>query len=499
MENYLLFIAGFIFLIFMGWGLYYLLSPKKITIYWDNKKKRSRYSINKENKKHGVEKFYFRDGKLNKIRTWEKGILQGTETIYYESKKVYIEKNFLNGFLHGEYIVYDTNGELLKKIIYEKGEVVSSEDFNKPVRHSDLVFSVEKLTEGFTSTFKELEREYAIIKREEDTKDKDKEDWGILKRVTGYRGYQDRKSAKRITEICDKFYDEAVLVTENIRKLIHKKISIFGNKRLISLQNTTGKFLKLLKDMNQNNNIKEYSISKGIGFSMESIEKMEKIDMEVSKALASTALTGAVGAAAAMGTPALVTSAVSAFATASTGTAISSLSGAAATNATLAWLGGGSLAAGGGGIAAGAATLAAIKIAATGGVALIVAGLLASTHYSKRLTKVKKRQKAIEEDINKRKQLWVLLEGINRRADELSVLTAQLEGRIKVQLNYLTPLSVDFDTNDVYYSEVFQKNGVLISSMNELTETPLLDTKGDVSLESAKIVEKTKNILNTNL
>ena len=46
------------------------------------------------------------------------------------------------------------------------------------------------------------------------------------------------------------------------------------------------------------------------------------------------------------------------FGTASTGTAISSLSGAAATNAALAWLGGGALAAGGGGMSAGTAFLA---------------------------------------------------------------------------------------------------------------------------------------------
>lgn len=46
------------------------------------------------------------------------------------------------------------------------------------------------------------------------------------------------------------------------------------------------------------------------------------------------------------------------FGTASTGTAISALNGAAATNAALAWLGGGSVAAGGGGMAAGQALLA---------------------------------------------------------------------------------------------------------------------------------------------
>lgn len=46
------------------------------------------------------------------------------------------------------------------------------------------------------------------------------------------------------------------------------------------------------------------------------------------------------------------------FGTASTGTAIASLSGVAATNAALAWLGGGALAAGGGGMAAGQTILA---------------------------------------------------------------------------------------------------------------------------------------------
>jgi hypothetical protein len=59
------------------------------------------------------------------------------------------------------------------------------------------------------------------------------------------------------------------------------------------------------------------------------------------------------GAVASGGTVALI----SAFGTASTGTAISSLGGAAATNATLAWLGGGSVAAGGGGVAAGSTLL----------------------------------------------------------------------------------------------------------------------------------------------
>lgn len=66
------------------------------------------------------------------------------------------------------------------------------------------------------------------------------------------------------------------------------------------------------------------------------------------------------GAAAGAGAGALTFAAVAAFATASTGTAIGTLSGAAATSATLAWLGGGSLAAGGMGVAGGTAVLTGI-------------------------------------------------------------------------------------------------------------------------------------------
>lgn len=66
------------------------------------------------------------------------------------------------------------------------------------------------------------------------------------------------------------------------------------------------------------------------------------------------------------------TAAVMAIGTASTGTAISTLSGVAATNATLAALGGGSIAAGGGGMALGATILS----GATLGAGLLVGGII---------------------------------------------------------------------------------------------------------------------------
>ena len=80
----------------------------------------------------------------------------------------------------------------------------------------------------------------------------------------------------------------------------------------------------------------------------------------------------AVGTAGGYAAAGAATAAVMTFGAASTGTAISGLSGVAATNATLAAIGGGSLASGGGGMALGASILG----GATLGVGLLVGGVI---------------------------------------------------------------------------------------------------------------------------
>ncbi len=91
-------------------------------------------------------------------------------------------------------------------------------------------------------------------------------------------------------------------------------------------------------------------------------------------------------------------------ATASTGTAISGLSGAALTNATLAWIGGGTLASGGGGMAAGTALLT--TVSATG-VGIVAVGIGVSVTYLYTLSdeKVERRRvanllSAVQKDLN---------------------------------------------------------------------------------------------------
>ena len=94
------------------------------------------------------------------------------------------------------------------------------------------------------------------------------------------------------------------------------------------------------------------------------------------------------------------TAAVMALGTASTGTAIASLSGVAATNATLAALGGGALAAGGGGMALGSAVLG----GATLGVGLLVGGIIFGITggvLSGKAEEAKKQMLEAEADIDK--------------------------------------------------------------------------------------------------
>ena len=103
--------------------------------------------------------------------------------------------------------------------------------------------------------------------------------------------------------------------------------------------------------------------------------KNEKIEKSIAGvgALAGTGI-AAFGPSAAMGI-------ATTFGTASTGTAIATLTGVVQTNAALAWLGGGALAAGGGGMVAGEALLAlAGPIGWTiGGAALVGSGVLANS------------------------------------------------------------------------------------------------------------------------
>jgi hypothetical protein len=110
-------------------------------------------------------------------------------------------------------------------------------------------------------------------------------------------------------------------------------------------------------------------------------------------------------------------STVGALASASTGTAISSLSGAAATNATLAWFGGGSLASGGLGIAGGTAVLGGLIVIP----ALIITGLIQYKSSLKKVEEIQEQKNKALENISLLNENLIIFKGIIKRVEEFKL------------------------------------------------------------------------------
>lgn len=318
-----------------------------------------------------------------------------------------------------------------------------------------------------------------------------------LKVISGVSAVMNRKEAIATREEADNLKAEIESTNESIRDDLNETLEGFGKVRLVSLHNTVGIFLSYLEKLNQKVKSKEYDFLKEIDISVEEIQKMKEIDMKASDAVKVAAVGGGFAAIALAGTPTLVTSAVTAFATASTGTAISTLHGAAATNAVLAWLGGGSIAAGGGGVAAGTATLATITAAATASVAIIAVGTLASAFYARKNTEATKYLAEIREWAEQIKASWLVIGGIKARVLELQGLTQQLEYKALDSLQKLGNIIDVFDANNIEHTKIFQQAAIMVKSMSELAQVAVLDNDGNLNDQVNIVAAKTEKMLNS--
>ncbi len=126
---------------------------------------------------------------------------------------------------------------------------------------------------------------------------------------------------------------------------------------------------------------------------------------------------------------------VGALGTASTGAAISGLSGAAASSATLAWFGGGALAAGGLGIAGGTAVLGGI-VAAPAIIGFGVFRQVKAGKVQKEATEKIREIKAKEAEIGRDQ---VRLQTVRQRCNEVQRTVSELTEQLKVALHNANP------------------------------------------------------------
>lgn len=294
----------------------------------------------------------------------------------------------------------------------------------------------------------------------------------------------DANNASKINQSANEIVEKATNYCNFQRKACGNSLAKLGEEKIYVLNSTVTEFLDTFQKI------------KNVDFKdTEGLDELKKMHLDEKtfydmRSLANFAGTVAGGTVAGTAGGALVAfgayGAAQALAVASTGTAISTLSGAAATNATLAFFGGGSLAAGGLGVAGGAAVLGGL----VAGPALMVIGLVAGNTAKKNLDKAYTNR---AEAITIASQLEIASKqcsAIRRR----TYMFYNLLGRLDT---YFLPLIYKMEdivaSEGEDYSEYSQDSKKLIAScasiavsIKTVLDTPLLTDDGLLTDDSEK-------------
>lgn len=188
--------------------------------------------------------------------------------------------------------------------------------------------------------------------------------------------------------------------------------------------------------------------------------------------------------------------AAQALACASTGTAIASLSGAAATNATLAFFGGGSLAAGGWGMAGGAMVLGGL----VAGPALLVMGLVAGKAADKNLNQAKINQLEAVQLAEQLDTASKQCEAIRRRTYMFYNLLARLDTYFLPYIYKMEDIvkneGYDYSCYTVESRKTIASCVSIAVSIKSVLDTQLLTDDGLLTDESAGVVVNTEEFVN---
>ncbi len=187
--------------------------------------------------------------------------------------------------------------------------------------------------------------------------------------------------------------------------------------------------------------------------------------------------------------------AAQALAFASTGTAISALSGAAATNATLAFFGGGSLAAGGLGMAGGTAVLGGL----VAGPALMVMGLVAGNAAKKNLEKAYTNKAEAIQIASQLNVAGLQCETIRRRTYMFYNLLARLDTYflplIYKMEDIVTTEGDDYKAYSVDSKKIIASCASVAVSVKTVLDTPLLTDDGLLTDDSEKTATNIEGFL----
>jgi hypothetical protein len=300
----------------------------------------------------------------------------------------------------------------------------------------------------------------------------------------------DFKEANKVNEKAKKIYDEAQEKLNIKRKKTNSHLEKLGELKIFTLQNL------LIKFVNTYSKIKNVDFKHNLNLDQDlNINKKDILNIEDTVVKMQEVLGGGI---AALGSGALAgfgaLGGVGMLASASTGTAISTLSGAAATNATLAWLGGGSLAAGGLGIGGGMMVLGGIVTIPV----LAVAGFVAASKAEEAKHTAYKNHEKAKAAVEEMDTAGIVLNGIYKRTDETMQILEKLNSQFAYHI-YILEEIINRSNNYINYSrrekETVMITASLAKTVKNIYDAPIIDKNGKVTQQSQKVLETARKIM----
>ena len=318
---------------------------------------------------------------------------------------------------------------------------------------------------------------------------------GLFAAKKGYDAYSDNEEADSLNQEAKDIFEKGQRSLKTARTRCTKELEALGQQKFEIWDRQLGRFVSLMEQMR---NIELLGASEIDRLGANAFSKAELARM---KELSSLAAEVVGGGTAAIGTGALVGMAsyggATMLATASTGTAITSLSGVAATNATLAWFGGGSLAAGGMGMAGGLAVLGGIVAAPV----LAVGGLVLAAKARENLAAARSNHAQAEKAVGKMRAAASVVNGIRKVAGQFRDVLARLDTRTTQVLDdfemVLKHHGADYsklaeaDRRKVHLAVVFAKG------LKAVLEAPLLTKSGALTKSYPKALEHGRSLLSS--
>ena len=309
----------------------------------------------------------------------------------------------------------------------------------------------------------------------------------------GIKAGVDMKNAKDTNEQANNLLENEKNNLETHRKYCSKALENLGRKKLYILDDSIYRFITTIEKIKNVELIRTLGLNELSKFRIDtkSFSELKEMGSYASSLLGGTA-TGALGGAlTAFGAWGAATT----FASASTGTAIATLSGAAASNATLAFFGGGSLAAGGLGMAGGTVVLGGLVAGPALAVMGFVIGAKASAQKEKAYENLAQAKK-ISEELS---SAALVCDGIRRRCNMFYNLLIRLDAvftPLVIQVQKIVSMNgYDYKNFSQQQRQTLAATFALAGAIKAVLDTPILTETGNLTDESAELIPEIKEQL----